>query len=101
MSVDAADPYDTTVFIRGASRRNWPPIMDYSFALQVFAVLLSLISLALVPLTLPMRATSLDAIVSIDALPRARWPALLTRAGTVGLLASFVALLGGCYLLLR
>jgi hypothetical protein len=39
-------------------------------------------------------------VVRMDALPRARWPNLLTRVGIASLLLSFALLLIGCYYLL-
>jgi hypothetical protein len=36
----------------------------------------------------------------VHGMRRSRWPHLLTRAGLTCLLASFVVLIAGCYLLL-
>jgi hypothetical protein len=39
-------------------------------------------------------------IVRIHGVRRSRWPCMLTRAGLMCVLASFVVLLASCYLLL-
>ena len=75
-------------------------IMDFSLALQFFALMLSLISIALAPFVMRCDPVPVRSIVRIDVLPHTPWPGVLTRAGAVCLLASFVALLTGCYLLL-
>ncbi|MGF6604890.1 hypothetical protein P3T23_009646 [Paraburkholderia sp. GAS448] len=75
-------------------------IMDFSLALQFFALMLALISIALVPVVMRRDPAPVRSIVRIDVLPHPEWPGLLTRVGAGCLLASFVVLLAGCYLLL-
>ena len=79
--------------------------MEFSFALKFFSFVLALFCIALVPFfvrrdpaPVPVPVPS---IISIEALPRPQWPSLVTRAGTITLLASFVLLVGGCYLLIN
>ncbi|RFU46608.1 hypothetical protein [Paraburkholderia sp. DHOC27] len=74
--------------------------MDYSFALKLFAVMLAIFSLALVPFFMRRDPAPVRSIVRIEALPRPQWPSVMTRMGTVTLLSSFVLLVGGCYLLI-
>ncbi|WP_118180637.1 hypothetical protein [Paraburkholderia phosphatilytica] len=75
--------------------------MDYSFALRCFALMLTLISIALIPLV-ARRDASIAAPSPLPAgvLPRPRWHAALTRAGVVCLLLSFVVLMAVCELVL-
>jgi hypothetical protein len=73
--------------------------MDYSFALKFFAITLAIFSIALVPFFIRRDPAPVRSIVYIEALPRPEWPSLMTRMGTATLLASFVLLVGGCYLM--
>lgn len=75
--------------------------MDLSFALKSFAVVLAIFSVALVPFFVRRDPAPVPSIVRIEPLPHPQWPAVMTRVGTVTLLASFVLLIGGCYLLLN
>jgi hypothetical protein len=75
--------------------------MDYSFALKFFAVVLALLSIALVPFFVRHDPAPVRSIVRIEALPRPQWPSLMTRVGSAPMLASFVLLIGGCYLLIN
>jgi hypothetical protein len=75
-------------------------IMDYSLALQFFALMLVMIGITLVPIFIRRDPVPVRSIIRIDMLPRTRWPGLLTRVGVVRLLASFVMLLGVSCLLL-
>ncbi|MCI0152225.1 hypothetical protein KNO81_41195 [Paraburkholderia sediminicola] len=74
--------------------------MDFSLALQFFALMLVLISIALVPIVIRRDPVAVSSTIRIDMLPRTRWPGLLTQVGVVSLLASFVMSLGVCHLLL-
>ncbi|MGA7778566.1 MAG: hypothetical protein WCA85_12780 [Paraburkholderia sp.] len=74
--------------------------MDYSFALKFFAIMLAILSIALVPFFMRRDPAPVRSLVQIEALPRPEWPSLMTRMGTATLLASFVLLVGGCYLLI-
>ncbi len=69
-------------------------------ALEFFAVALALLCVALVPVAIRRDPGLARRIVRMDALPRARWPNLLTRGGVACLLLSFAWLLVGCYYLL-
>jgi hypothetical protein len=75
--------------------------MELSFALKSFSLVLALFCIVPVPFFVRRDQASVPSIISIEALPRPKWPSLVTRAGTVALLAMFVVLVGGCYLLLR
>ncbi|SDG60378.1 hypothetical protein [Paraburkholderia phenazinium] len=75
--------------------------MDFSFALKSFSVVLALFCIALVPFFVRRDPAPVHSIVHIEALPRPEWPSLLTRMGSATLLASFVLLVGGCYLLIK
>jgi hypothetical protein len=68
--------------------------------LEIFAVALALLCLALVPVAIRRDPGLARRVVRMDALPRARWPNLLTRAGIACLLMSFAWLLVGCYYML-
>ncbi|MFL9894476.1 hypothetical protein P0D71_25490 [Paraburkholderia sp. RL17-383-BIF-A] len=68
--------------------------------LEIFAAALALLCLALVPVAIRRDPGLARRIVRMDALPRARWPNLLTRAGIACLLMSFAWLLVGCYYML-
>jgi hypothetical protein len=74
--------------------------MEFSFALKFFSFMLALFCIALVPFFVRRDPAPVPSIISLEALPRPSWPSLFTRAGTVTLLASFVLLIGGCYLLI-
>ena len=75
--------------------------MELSFALKAFSVVLVLFCIALMPFFVRRDPAPVHSVVSIEALPRSQWPSLITRMGAVTLLASFVLLIGGCYLLLN
>ncbi len=74
--------------------------MDYPLALRFSVGVLTLICIALAPVIARRDPAPVAHIVRIDALPRARWPGVMTRAGVVRLLASFVLLLMLCEFLL-
>lgn len=74
--------------------------MDYSLALQFFALMLLLICMALVPFVMRRDPVPVRSIVQIDVLPRSQWPGTSMRVGLAGLIASFALLLAGCYLVL-
>ncbi|MBN3757284.1 hypothetical protein G3N95_30395 [Paraburkholderia sp. Tr-20389] len=74
--------------------------MDLSFALQFFAAMLTLICVTLTAIVVRVDPAPMPTIVRIHGLRRSRWPCVLTRAGLTCLLASFVLLIAGCYLLL-
>ncbi|TAL98089.1 MAG: hypothetical protein EPN73_04325 [Paraburkholderia sp.] len=81
--------------------------MDYSIALRFFVILLTLISIALVPIAMrrePALITGMSGMScmpGIQVLPRPQWPGILTRAGFICMLASFVMLLMFCAFLLQ
>lgn len=75
--------------------------MELSFALKAFSVILVLFCIALMPFFVRRDPAPVHSVVSAEALPRAQWPGVITRMGAVTLLASFVLLIGGCYLLLN
>ncbi|MBC8732856.1 hypothetical protein [Paraburkholderia sp. UCT2] len=74
--------------------------MDYTLALRFFAVMLTVLCLPLATLMVRRDPLPASSTIRIDALPRAQWPAVLTRTGIGFLLASFVLLLMACCLLL-
>lgn len=76
------------------------PPMDFSFAIQSFACMLSLICIVLVPIVIRRDPVPVMSIVGTGQLSDTRWPGRATRIGTVCLLASFVILLAECYVLL-
>ena len=75
--------------------------MDYSIALRFFVILLTLISIALVPIVMRREPALIAGMSSIQVLPRPQWPGILTRAGFICMLASFVMLLMFCAFLLQ
>ncbi|MEW6341567.1 MAG: hypothetical protein AB1704_12900 [Pseudomonadota bacterium] len=75
--------------------------MEFSFALKAFSIVLALFCIALVPFFIRRDPAPVHSIVQIEALPRPAWPSLLTRMGSATLVASFVLLAGGCYLLIK
>lgn len=68
--------------------------------LELFALALALLCVALVPVAVRRDPGLARRIVRMDALPRERWPNLLTRAGIACMLVSFAWLLAGCYYML-
>jgi hypothetical protein len=76
--------------------------MDLSFALQFFAAMLTLICVVLSVVVVRLDPTPMPMIVRVHGggMRRSKWPARLTRAGLVCVLASFAVLIGCCYLLL-
>jgi len=74
--------------------------MDLSFALQFFAAMLTLICIVLSVVVLRIEPVPMPVIMRIHGMRRSEWPARLTRAGIVCVLASFTILLGCCYWLL-
>lgn len=76
-------------------------LMEFSFALKSFAVILAIFSVALVPFFVRRDPAPVRSIVRIEALPQPTWPGVMTRVGSATLLASFVLLVGGCYLLIN
>jgi len=75
--------------------------MDYSIALRFFVIMLTLICIALVPIAARRDPAPVAGVLSINVLPRRQWPVILTRAGFVCMLASFVMLLMICAFLLK
>lgn len=75
--------------------------MNYSIALRFFVIVLTLISIALVPIVMRREPAPVAGMPSIQVLPRPQWPGILTRAGFICMLASFVMLLMFCAFLLR
>lgn len=75
--------------------------MDYSFALHLFALMLLLLCIALVPFVLRRDPIPADSIVRIEALPPTLWPGALTRTGVAYLFGSFVLLLMACKVLIN
>ena len=75
--------------------------MTLSVALEIFAVALALLCVALVPIAIRRDPGLARRIVRVKGLPRARWPGLLTRVGFACLLVSFAVLLVACYHILR
>ncbi|ACD17226.1 hypothetical protein [Paraburkholderia phytofirmans] len=69
-------------------------------ALEVIAIALALLCVALVPVAIGRDPGLARRVVRMDALPRARWPNLLTRVGVACLLLSFALLLAACYYML-
>ena len=69
-------------------------------ALEVIAIALALLCVALVPVAIGRDPGLARRVVRMDALPRARWPNLLTRVGVACLLLSFALLLAVCYYML-
>jgi hypothetical protein len=74
--------------------------MDTLSALEVFAIALALLCVALVPIAIRRDPGLARRTVRMDALPRARWPNLLTRVGVACVLLSFALLLLACYYML-
>jgi hypothetical protein len=80
--------------------------MDFSFALRFFAVMLTLICIALISLAVSLTTRREPhphpLVASVAAVPHARWPAVLTGAGVALLLVSFAMLAAaGCAVLAR
>ncbi|CAH2891743.1 MAG: FIG00455022: hypothetical protein [uncultured Paraburkholderia sp.] len=95
----------------GAPSYDWPYcalalndfkrlIMELSVALQIFAVALALLCVALVPVAIRRDPGLARPIVRIDGFRRPRWPNVVTRVGVACLLVSFVLLLSACYCML-
>jgi hypothetical protein len=85
-------------------------IMDFSFALRFFTLMLllmlTLICIALLRVTTPLvmrrDAQQHPLLAGIRELPHERWPAMLTGAGIALLLVSFVLLAAaGCALFMQ
>ena len=74
-------------------------LMERSFALKAFPVILVFFCIALMPFFVRRDPAPVRSIVSIQAMPRSQWPSVINRMGTITLPASFVLLVGGCYLL--
>ncbi|MFM0737111.1 hypothetical protein PQQ51_07690 [Paraburkholderia xenovorans] len=74
--------------------------MDTAHALEILTISLALLCIVLVPVAIRRDPGLARRVVRMDALPRARWPNLLTRVGVAFLLVSFALLLLGCYLML-
>ncbi|GAB2911684.1 hypothetical protein GCM10027093_57580 [Paraburkholderia jirisanensis] len=75
-------------------------IMDFSFALRFFTMMLTLICIALIPLAIRREPAPHPVVVSLAALPRTRWPGRLAGAGVACLLASFAMLAAAACVLL-
>jgi len=73
------------------------PIMEFTVALETFAVALALLCVALVPVALRRDPGLARPIIRIDGLRRPRWPNLVTRAGIACVLVSFALLLAACF----
>ncbi len=95
----------------GASSYDWPYcalalndfkrlMMELSVALEIFAVALALLCVALVPVAIRRDPGLARPIVRIDGFRRPRWPNVVTRVGVACLLVSFVLLLSACYCML-
>ena len=75
--------------------------MDFPLTLRCFALALTLVSVALIPL-FARRGAAGGSVVGASSrlpagmMPRPQWPAALTRAGIVCLLLSFVVLMAVC-----
>ncbi|HYS64174.1 MAG TPA: hypothetical protein VEN30_10240 [Paraburkholderia sp.] len=74
--------------------------MNVYLTLETLVVALALLCVALMPVSIRIDPGLARRIVQLDRLPGTRWPKLLTRAGLVCLLASFVLLLIACYYIL-
>jgi hypothetical protein len=74
--------------------------VDYTLALRFFAVMLTILCLALATFMMRRDPLPVESSIQIDGLPRTQWPGVLTRSGIVCLLASFVLLLMACNFLL-
>ncbi|WGS48830.1 hypothetical protein LFL96_13720 [Paraburkholderia sp. D15] len=75
--------------------------MNTAHSLETFAVALALLCVALVPIAIRRDPGLARRIVRMEAVPKARWPNLLTRFGLACLLTSFALLLIGCYYILE
>ncbi|OLL27429.1 hypothetical protein BTH42_33045 [Burkholderia sp. SRS-W-2-2016] len=73
--------------------------MDLILALRIVAVVLTVACLSIATLMVQHDLLSVTSTTPIEVLPRARWPAILTRAGMMCMLASFVLILWICFLL--
>jgi hypothetical protein len=74
--------------------------MNLFLALEIFAVTLALLCVALVPVAIGRDTGLARRIVRLDAVPSARWPKLLMRVGVACVLVSFALLVGACYYIL-
>jgi hypothetical protein len=74
--------------------------MNTFLLLQILAVVVALICIALVPLAIRHDPGLARRVVRMDGIHLARWPNLLTRVGAACLLASFAMLVFVCYYLL-
>ena len=74
--------------------------MNVFLALEIFAITLALLCVALVPVAIGHDTGLAPRLVRMDAVPAARWPSLLTRVGVACLLMSFALLVVACYFLL-
>ena len=101
----------TPISPTGAPSYDWPYcalalndferlIMELSAALEIFAVALALLCVALVPVAIRRDPGLARPIVRIDGFRRPRWPSVVTRVGVACLLVSFVLLLSACYCML-
>jgi hypothetical protein len=103
---DPSNMFLSGVFLRSlycAQRASEPystPQMNVYLTLETLAIALALLCVALMPASIRIDTGLARRIVPLDRVPGMRWPALLTRAGLVCLLASFVLLLVACYYIL-
>ncbi|QQC64046.1 hypothetical protein [Paraburkholderia ginsengisoli] len=74
--------------------------MNFFLALEIFAVTLALLCVALVPVAIGRDPGLMPRIVRMDAVPKPRWPNLLMRTGVACVLMSFALLVGACYYIL-
>ena len=74
--------------------------MDLSFALQCLSAILTFTCVLLGAIVMRIDPMPMPTILHVHGMRRSRWPCVLTRAGLACLLASFVLLIAGCYLLL-
>ncbi|CAH2786926.1 MAG: hypothetical protein CPDRYMAC_2507 [uncultured Paraburkholderia sp.] len=74
--------------------------MNLSLALEIVAVALALVCLAMMPVTIRRDSGLSRRVVRMDNLPPMRWPNLLTRVGMACVLASFALLVFACYYIL-
>ncbi|MGF6772604.1 hypothetical protein P3T18_005098 [Paraburkholderia sp. GAS199] len=75
--------------------------MNVILMLEILTAAVALLCIVLVPVAIGRDPGLARRVVQMDALPRARWPNLLTRAGVACMLVSFALLLFACYQILN
>jgi hypothetical protein len=73
--------------------------MDFTFALHLFAVLLTILCIALVPFVLRRDPPPDCSLPLPPPARRSKWPSVLTRISALGMLASLFLLLAVCRML--